>query len=83
MPVIPKQRQELAEHHRSKIKISQIVNRLQDHVFGKCKMSSTQIMAANVLLKKVMPDLKAVEVSGNVDLQVTKITEELINPSGD
>lgn len=42
---------------REKIKASMLLNRLQDHVEGKVEMTSTQIRAAEILLKKCLPDL--------------------------
>jgi len=48
---------------REKIRISMLVNRLQDHVEGKADMSSTQVKAASVLLSKVMPDLSAADIT--------------------
>jgi len=45
---------------REKISTSQLVNRLQDHVFGKVKMTATQVRAAEIVLKKSLPDLSAV-----------------------
>lgn len=49
---------------RDKIKASQLINRLQDHVFGKIELSATQVTAANTLLRKCVPDLQATEHSG-------------------
>lgn len=37
-----------------------LVNRLTDHVVGKVEMSPTQVRAAEVLLRKTLPDLSAV-----------------------
>ncbi len=62
---------------RDKIRTSQLLNRLQMHVFeekdGKSgkpvEMKSTQIKAAEILLRKVMPDLQSVE--GNFNVAVT------------
>lgn len=45
------------EETRLKIKVSQIINRLQDHILGSLELSPTQIQAAQVLLKKALPDL--------------------------
>lgn len=42
---------------RSKIQTSQLVNRLQDHVNGKIELSPTQVRAAEVLIRKTLPDL--------------------------
>jgi hypothetical protein len=49
----------MSESHRVKIKNSNILNALIEHVEGKREMSSTQVTAGVALLKKVMPDLAA------------------------
>lgn len=46
---------------KDKIQASQIENALNNHVLGKNKMSSTQVRAAEILLKKRKPDLQAVQ----------------------
>lgn len=51
---------------REKIQASQLVNRLQDHVFGKVDMKPTQVNAALGLLKKSIPDLSAIEAKHDV-----------------
>lgn len=53
------------ENTKAKIRASQLINRLQGHVDGKIEMRPSQVSAALGLLDKVVPDLKAVEVSGN------------------
>lgn len=55
------------ERTRLKIKTSQLVNRLQDHANGKVEMAPTQVRAAEVLLKKTIPDLAAMQLSGNAN----------------
>jgi hypothetical protein len=53
---------------RDKIMASQIINSLQNHVFGKKLMKEqSQVTAALGLLKKCVPDLASVELSGDVD----------------
>lgn len=54
---------------REKIRVSQLINRLQDHVFGKegkeedeVKISATQMEAIKLLLKKTLPDLTNMEI---------------------
>jgi hypothetical protein len=54
----------LSFEHRSKIANSSILNHLIDHVEGRREMSQTQVHAGIALLKKVMPDLAAIEHSG-------------------
>ena len=52
---------------RDKIQASQIINRLTDHVLGTVEMSSTQVSAASILLKKTLPDLQAIDHTGTVE----------------
>lgn len=54
------------EETRAKIKTSQLLNRLQDHAFDKCDMSATQIRAAEICLRKTIPDLTATELTGEI-----------------
>lgn len=55
---------------REKIQTSQLINRLMAHANGECEMSTTQVRAAEILLKKVLPDLSSTELSGNEDSPV-------------
>lgn len=57
----------LIEEAREKIKTTQLINRLQDHALGEIEMSQTQIRATEVLLKKRVPDLQAITMSGDDD----------------
>lgn len=54
----------LIEEARSKIRTTQLVNRLFNHGLGKVKMSATQVQAINILLKKVIPDLAVLRHEG-------------------
>ena len=54
----------LIDEARSKIQTTQLINRLQDHSFGKVKMSQTQLRATEILLRKSVPDLQSVELTG-------------------
>ena len=54
----------LREDWKQKIRASMLINRLQDHAFGECEMSQTQLKAAEILLKKVAPDLARQELTG-------------------
>jgi hypothetical protein len=49
---------------RLKIQVSQLLNRLQKHVLGEVEMTPTQIQAAQILLKKALPDLQAIDLQG-------------------
>jgi hypothetical protein len=47
------------EETRAKIQTSQLLNRLSNHALGQCEMSPTQVRAAEILLRKTMPDLSS------------------------
>jgi len=51
---------------RAKIQTSQIINRLTDHMLGKVEMDATQVRSAEILLRKSLPDLSAVELQADV-----------------
>lgn len=51
------------ENTREKIRASQLINRLQDHALGQVEMTSTQVRAAEVCLRKVLPDLSESHVT--------------------
>jgi hypothetical protein len=55
----------MTDAHREKIRSANILNALQEHVEGKREMSATQINAANILLRKVLPDLQSTTHTGN------------------
>lgn len=54
----------MSDEHRVKIKNSNILNALIEHVEGKRDMSATQVSAGIALLKKVLPDLQSLEHTG-------------------
>lgn len=51
---------------RKKIQTSQLINRLQDNGMGKldAELSQGQIKCIEILLRKSLPDLSSVELSG-------------------
>jgi hypothetical protein len=49
---------------RAKIQASQLINRLHDHAFGVVELTPAQVRSIEVLLKKAVPDLSAVQISG-------------------
>jgi hypothetical protein len=53
---------------RQRIQTTKLAKALQDHVFGKNKMTSTQVRAAEVLLARTLPTLTQTEL--NVDGQL-------------
>lgn len=60
---------------REKIRASQLINALQNHVLGKKKMESTQISAALGLLKKCLPDMASIEGVGDDRELVVRIVD--------
>jgi hypothetical protein len=54
----------LTDAWKTKIQVSVIGLRLYDHLQGKCEMTPTQIKAADILLRKLVPDLNRVEGAG-------------------
>lgn len=56
-----------AELTRLRIKSSMLVNALMNHVAGKRELSATQVRAAEILLRKIVPDLASVEHSGEIE----------------
>jgi hypothetical protein len=49
---------------RDRIDAAMLLKRLTEHVVGTTEMSPSQISAAKILLNKVAPDLKAIELTG-------------------
>jgi hypothetical protein len=68
---------------RARIRAGMLRKRLQDHALGLAELSATQIRAAEILLKKCVPDLSAAEITGEGGGPiVTKIVREVAEPSG-
>lgn len=44
---------------RQRIRVAMLINRLQNHVAGKLAMTATQVQAANILMRKILPDMIA------------------------
>jgi len=68
---------------REKIRASQLVNRLEDHVLGEVEMSATQVSAALGLLKKCVPDLQAMQLGGDPDGTPVTMSVTWIPPARD
>lgn len=43
----------------------QLLNRLEKHAKGEIELTTTQVKAAQIFIGKYVPDLKAIEHSGN------------------
>ncbi len=55
------------ERTREKIQTSQLINRLMAHAFGTVEMTPTQVRAAEIVLRKSLPDLAMVEHKGAIE----------------
>jgi hypothetical protein len=64
---------------RRTIKLTDIVRRLQQCALGLVRMSKEEIKAAEILLKKGMPDLRELEVKGEIEHKHT--LEDLVTQS--
>lgn len=54
------------ENTRAKIQAGNIITRLMKFIDGEIKMEAAQVTAALGLLKKSLPDLTSVEISGEI-----------------
>ena len=48
---------------REAIRTAALLQRLEDHALGRAEMSSTEVRAAEILLKKRLPDLSSVAMT--------------------
>lgn len=68
---------------KEKIKMSQLLNRLQDNALADEEFLTVgQISSINSLLDRVLPKLKSVEVSGpgGGAIEVNQITRKVVDP---
>lgn len=61
----------LTPEWKEKIRVGVILDRLSKHVDGEIEMSNTQIKAAEILLKKVVPDVARTELAGDEESPIT------------
>jgi len=58
------------EKTKNLIRASQLLNRLNMFANGEIEMTQAQVNAAKIVIGKEIPDLKAIEVSGDSDAPV-------------
>ena len=63
------------EEHRVKIANSKILNRLIAHHMGELELSQTQVNVGLALMKKVLPDLQAMQIAGDPDKPLKMVIE--------
>lgn len=69
---------------RAKIQTSQLINRLENHALGQTDLSATQIKAIEVLIRKTLPDLSAVELTGEDGGPIETVQKiQLVGPDDD
>jgi hypothetical protein len=61
---------------RQKIRTSMIAKRLQNHIFGKCSMSQTQVRAAEILLARTLPTLSQTDLNIEGELGISDISDK-------
>ena len=49
---------------RARIKVSQLLNRLQDHGLGEIELDMARIKSIEILLRKTLPDLSSTTIEG-------------------
>lgn len=55
------------EEARLKIQTTQLINRLHGHGLGEVELSQTQVRAIEILLRKSIPDLQSISLSGDAE----------------
>ena len=70
----------MSNDHRVKSQNSNILNALIEHAEGRREMGASQVTAGLGLLKKIMPDLSAVEMSADITLAHEDSLEQLERP---
>lgn len=65
---------------RAKIQAAQIINRFQKCLMGEIELSSQQVSCGKSLLDKVLPNLQATELSGEMEHQINKVENVIVDP---
>lgn len=72
------------EEVRTKIQTSQLINRLENHALDGAELSATQIKAIEILLRKNLPDLSQVEITGDPEAPLElKMEVRLVKPGAE
>ena len=69
---------QMSNEHRTKIANSQILKCLVEHAEGRRKLEPSQVTAGLGLLRKVMPDLSASEITHNTGKMTELSDDEII-----
>lgn len=60
---------------RDKCKIGALMSRINKHANGELEMTSTQLKAAEIFLRKTVPDLARTEHTGKMEIETKDITK--------
>jgi hypothetical protein len=63
----------MPEEHRSKLKVSQLLNRLQQCALGEISLPPDQVKCLEIALRKSLPDLSQVEQVGDTVTYVARL----------
>jgi hypothetical protein len=69
---------------KERIRASQLLNRLNSFAIGEIEMTAAQVNAAKIVIGKVVPDLKSVELAnrdGEELKTVSRIVREIVDPA--
>ena len=62
---------------RERIAGTKIIDRLVKHINGEIELSPSQVASARILLNKVLPDLKSVEMQASIEaVSIDSLTDE-------
>jgi hypothetical protein len=65
----------MPEEHRNKLKLSQLLNRLQACALGEISLPPDQVRCLEIALRKVLPDLSQTEVKADIKTYVARLPE--------
>ena len=71
------------ENTRLKIQATQLIKRLQKHALGEIELTTSQIKAIEVLLRKTLPDLAAQHVTSDTGKTIEDWLDEIDDPEAD
>jgi hypothetical protein len=65
----------MPEEHRHKLKVSNLLSRLQKCALGEITLPPDQLKALEICLRKVLPDLSQTEVKADIKTYVARLPE--------
>jgi hypothetical protein len=64
------------DNTRAKIQATQLIKRLESHALGEIELTQTQVRSIEILLKKILPDLSAVEMDMQADVRQETVVSD-------